>query len=196
MPGREVRSADDIADLVRAAGRGDRSAWEQLVDRFTGLLWSIARGYDLDRATAADVVQTAWFRLVEHLDRLERPERVGAWLATTVRRECLRTVRAGRREVFAGETLLDETAGEVPSPEGAALASEERALVWVSFGELPARCRRLLRILMVSPPPAYADVAAALSIPIGSIGPTRGRCLALLRRRLEVAGISERRPRS
>ncbi|HYY79914.1 MAG TPA: sigma-70 family RNA polymerase sigma factor [Actinomycetes bacterium] len=179
-----MSSATETADLVRAASQGDSRAWEELVEQFTGLLWSIARGYDLDRAAAADVVQTAWFRLVEHLGRLERPERVGAWLATTVRRESLRVVKAGRREVAADDSAFEQPAGEGFSPEAATLAQEELRLVWAAFQDLPERCRRLLRALMASPPPAYTEVAAAFEIPVGSIGPTRGRCLDLLRRRL------------
>jgi RNA polymerase sigma factor (sigma-70 family) len=89
----------EVASLVRAAAAGDEAAWGALVERFTPLLWATTRSYRLDRARAADVVQTCWLRLVENLDRVQEPERVGAWLATTARRECLRALRLEGREL-------------------------------------------------------------------------------------------------
>jgi RNA polymerase sigma factor (sigma-70 family) len=97
------------AQLVEAAAHGDEDAWYALVDRYNGLLWSVARSHRLGMADAADVVQTAWLRLVERLSSLRDPERVGAWLATTTRRECLRTQRrAGRQVPTDDERRLDE----------------------------------------------------------------------------------------
>ena len=90
-------SDDDVSGLVKRASNGDQAAWDALVDRYTNLLWSVARGYRLERADAADVIQVAWLRLVEHLPRLRDPERVGAWLATTVRRECLQVIATRKR---------------------------------------------------------------------------------------------------
>ena len=88
-----------LGELVRAAAAGDQRAWEALVGRFGGLVWSVARAHGLSRADAADVSQTAWLRLVEHLHRLRDPERVGTWLASTARHEALRILRRGRRQV-------------------------------------------------------------------------------------------------
>lgn len=179
-----------VGDLVRAAAAGDRRAWDELVDRYSRLLWSIAIAYRLGRADAADVVQTVWLRLVENLERLHDPDRVAAWLATTARRECQRALAQGRRmlptdddrRLAPRDTLL-------PTPEAVAVASERDRLLWLGFSELPERCQRLLRILLFDSPP-YEVVAAALDMPIGSIGPTRGRCLERLRRRLSASGIS------
>ena len=179
-----------VGDLVRAAAAGDRRAWDELVDRYSRLLWSIAIAYRLGRADAADVVQTVWLRLVENLERLHDPDRVAAWLATTARRECQRALAQGRRMLPTDDDRrLEPRDTLLPTPEAVALASERDRLLWLGFSELPERCQRLLRILLLDSP-RYEVVAAALDMPIGSIGPTRGRCLERLRRRLSASGIS------
>jgi RNA polymerase sigma factor (sigma-70 family) len=181
MPGQSVTTVE-LRDLLAAAARGDDASWTVLVDRFTGLLWSIARSYRLSTAEAGDVVQTTWLRLVENLERIEEPERLGSWLATTARRECQHALRRGRREspVVADEAFATVADGGDPL-DASLLADERDAELWQIFDRLPDRCRRLLRVLSATPPPGYADVAAALGIPVGSIGPTRARCLTRLR---------------
>ena len=174
------------AALVLAAAGGDQRAWSELVDRFSGLVWAIARAHRLGQADAADVSQTTWLRLVEHLDTLRDPDHVGGWLATTARHECLRVIRRSNREV-PDDTLGDESdpSGDpVPSPESVVLSNERRTMLWQSLGRLSQRCQLLLRALAAAPQPSYADVSAALAIPVGSIGPTRARCLEHLRREL------------
>jgi RNA polymerase sigma factor (sigma-70 family) len=182
----------EVSDMVSAAAKGDRAGWDALVQRYSGLVWSVTRGYRLSPADAADVFQTTWLRLAEHLDRIEKPDHVGAWLATTARRESLRITRGSTRMVPADEATL-VALGQVDdySPERAVLDAERALLdseraesLWRAFGELTKRCRQLLRILMATPPPSYAEVAAALDMPVGSIGPTRARCLQRLRERL------------
>jgi RNA polymerase sigma factor (sigma-70 family) len=185
-----MATSGEAGQLVRAAAGGDRQAWDRLVDRFSGLLWSIAMAYRLDRHDAADVVQTVLLRLVENLDKLRDPDRVGAWLATTARRECQRAlVHSGRVLPTADDWQLEPREPEGPTPEEVALVSERNRLLWDAFSQLPGPCQRLLRILVVVSPP-YEEVAAALGMPIGSIGPTRARCLERLRRRLSGSGIS------
>ena len=172
----------EVASLVQAAAAGDRGAWDALVDRYNALVWSVARSFRLGDADAADVVQTAWLRLVEHLGRLREPERVGAWLATTARRECLAVLRRqGRQTPTDQEWLLDPVDDGQPGPGAALEAAEEHAGLWRAFAQLSERCHRLLRVLMADPPPSYQEVSAALEMPIGSIGPTRARCLERLR---------------
>jgi RNA polymerase sigma factor (sigma-70 family) len=182
----------DAGDLVKAALGGDQSSWDELVRRYSGLVWSVTRGYRLGQADAADVFQTTWLRLAEHLGRIDKPGQVGAWLATTARHEALRIARGATRIVPAEEATL-VALGQVDdySPERAVLDAEQARLdsdragrLWRAFGELPGRCRELLRILIASPPPSYAEVAAAMDMPVGSIGPTRARCLRRLRKRL------------
>jgi RNA polymerase sigma factor (sigma-70 family) len=188
MEGTAVDS-DEVGDLVRAASRGDSEAWESIVRRFSGLVWAVTRGYRLGPADAADVFQTTWLRLAEHLERIKDPERVGAWLATTARRESLRVAQASTKLVLADDaTLVSLGQVEHHSPEQAVLDAEQAMLdsqrarqLWRAFRELSARCQRLLRVLMASPPPSYAEVAAALDMPVGSIGPSRARCLGRLR---------------
>jgi RNA polymerase sigma factor (sigma-70 family) len=179
---------DEHAALVRRAASGDAAAWNGLVERFGGLVWSIARAHRLSDADAADVSQTTWLRLVEHLDRIRQPERVGAWIAATARNECLRVLRLSGRQVLTGDD--PETADLDTPPPGAALLETERdAALWRAFATLTERCRMLLRVLVADPAPSYEEVAAALSMPIGSLGPTRQRCLERLRRHPDIAGI-------
>ena len=171
-----------LAELVRAASAGDQRAWEGLIGRFGGLVWSVARAHGLSRADAADVSQTAWLRLVEHLHRLRDPERVGTWLASTARHEALRTLRRARRQLPVGDDAeLDRSGPPTESPEARTLAAERSDILWRAFAALPPRCQTLLRVLMADPPPSYQQVAVAMDMPIGSIGPTRARCLDRLR---------------
>jgi RNA polymerase sigma factor (sigma-70 family) len=177
-----------MVELVRRARQGEQPAWNQIVARYSGLIWAITRTYRLTGTQADDVAQTCWLRLVEHLDRIRDPEHVGAWLATTARRESLRVLRAAAREAPPPDDLSTPMPGvEVESPELLAILSDQATRLWQAFKQLPGHCYRLLRALLASPPPSYAEVAAALDMPIGSIGPTRMRCLRLLRQRLEAA---------
>ena len=188
---------DDTGDLVRGAAGGDEAAWRGLVARFSGLVWAVARAHRLANADAADVFQTTWLRLAEHIGRIEHPERVGAWLATAARRECLQSLRSAAKTTPTDDMDRLDITPDVGNPtEEAVLAAEQEredaeraAELRRAFGRLPGRCRELLRVLMASPPPSYAEVAAALGLPLGSIGPTRGRCLQRLRE--EMAGIRD-----
>ena len=169
-----------VAPLVDRAALGDEDAWDDLVARFAGLVWSVARGYGLDVADVADVSQTCWLRLAENLHRLHDRERVGAWLATTARRESLAVLKRGRRQVPSGVTFDDEQAGG-PEPDSSLLRRERSAALFAAFRELPASCRTLLRVLLADPAPSYAEVSENLDMPVGSIGPRRARCLERLR---------------
>ncbi len=178
-----------VAELVRRASQGEQGAWDALVDRFSGLVWSVARGWGLTNGDAADVVQTTWLRLVEHLDRIRQPEQLGAWLATTARREAQRAKRRAARLLPAEEKEMD-VGDPSPGPESLALSADRDRLLWRSMQSLPERCRTLLRVLAGDPPPSYAEVSAALDMPIGSIGPTRGRCLEQLREVMRLTGLA------
>jgi RNA polymerase sigma factor (sigma-70 family) len=181
---------DQIADCLRRAADGDTAGWDALVWQFGALVWSVARAHRLSAADAADVSQTTWLRLVEHLDTISQPERLGAWLATTARRECLAVIRRRSRQVPVEDSAdLAEGFLDEPAPDGPLLEAEEHSIVAVAFGQLAERCQRLLRLLMVDPPMQYTDVAAALDIPIGSIGPTRARCLERLKHEVKIAGL-------
>ena len=173
-------NAVTVDDLVRAAAAGDQAAWSELVERFQGLVWATARSFRLSRADAADVAQTTWLRLVENLDRIREPDRLGAWLATTARREAFRHLRLHGRELTSDEADLFEA--PVDDPLEVALLTEERdTALWRAFAQLSERCQTLLRLLVSEDEPSYEAIGAALDMPIGAIGPTRMRCLDKLR---------------
>ncbi|SDI65719.1 RNA polymerase sigma factor, sigma-70 family [Actinokineospora alba] len=180
----------DTAELVRRAGTGDQTAWRDLVDRHAGLVWRIARAHRLDDADAADVSQSTWIALAEHLPTLRSPERLSAWLATTARRECLRMIADRGREVRASEwsDVVDHE-GEHRWPETATLRGERDDTLWRAFAALPDRCRSLLGLLAFAPDLSYAQLGRAVGIAVGSIGQTRGRCLDALRRKLIALGL-------
>ncbi len=179
----------DVGALVRAAADGDQRAWSVLVDRFSKLVWTIARNHRLSSDDASEVSQTTWLRLAEHIDLLQDPSRVGGWLATTARHESLRVLRGAGRQIPMGD--------DMPEPECATagideelLRSERDTLLWRAFSRLPARDQALLRLLVSDPMPSYEEIGAALGMPVGSIGPTRARCLKRLRSEAEVMELA------
>jgi RNA polymerase sigma factor (sigma-70 family) len=169
-----------LESVVCAAARGDQAAWNSIVDRFQGLVWATARAHRLSRDDAADVAQTTWLRLVESLDRIREPEHLGAWLATTARRECLRRIRQRQRELPDNEMERFESDTE-QEPELVLFTGERDAALWRSFSRLSERCQALLRLLVSSAEPSYEVIGTALGMPVGAIGPTRMRCLEKLR---------------
>ena len=174
--------------LVAGARKGEQEAWDRLVGRYGSRVWAVARAHRLNTADAEDVFQVTFLRLVTHLDTIRNPNRVGAWLATTARNECLRVLRRSGRTVPAGDDdLLDAADPLLPPVEAGLLIDERQAALRAALGRLSAACQRLLRVLMADPEPSYDEVSRALGMPIGSIGPTRGRCLKHLRR--ELGGI-------
>jgi RNA polymerase sigma factor (sigma-70 family) len=175
-----------LPELVTAATEGDARAWEMLVARFSGLVWAVARGYGLSEVDSADVSQTTWLRLAEHLDRIREPDRLSAWLAATARHEALRVIRRAERHV-ALDDKFDDDPCEEHGVDRRLLEDERDRALWAAFESLSPPCKTLLRVLVTEPPPTYQDVSAALGIPIGSIGPTRSRCLDRLRRRARPA---------
>jgi len=177
-------SGEAIAGLVNAAGAGDQSAWNRLVEEFGSLIWAIARAHRLRDADAADVSQATWLALLQHIARLNNPAGVGAWLATTARRECLSVLRRGGRSVLFGDGGPEHESRE-PGPGDALLISERDDALWRSFARLRDSDQALLRLLTADPRLPYEEIAAALDMPIGSIGPTRQRALARLRELLD-----------
>ncbi len=178
-------------ELIRAAGEGDEDAWGTLVERFEGLVWATARAHRLSQAEAADVTQTTWLRLVENLDRIKDPERLGGWLATTARRESLRHIRLRGRELVIADDGFFEAASEEPVEQRLIVRERDDALRG-AFARIGERCQALLRLLSAPDPPSYEEIGAALGMPIGAIGPTRARCLEKLRRSPELAGMELR----
>lgn len=181
-----------VTDLVQAAAAGDGGAWNVLVSRYSGLVWSIARQHRLSDADAGDVCQATWLRLVENLGSLREPEAVGGWLATTVRRESLRIIKHSARQVptdIGTEIdISDDTART--DPDRFLLADERQVAMRTAFASLGDACRTLLALLIADPPVTYAEISATLDMPVGSIGPTRSRCLERLKNSPALAGIT------
>jgi RNA polymerase sigma factor (sigma-70 family) len=169
-----------VADLVERARRGDESAWNEIVDRFAGLVWAIVRGYALDPADALDAGQTTWLRLVEHLDRIREPEHLGAWLATTARRESLRLIQLRRRECPA--EALEEVDALEPEPLDGLMKAERTEALSRALMSLSSRGQALVRLLFSDEGPSYDQISVRLGMPVGAIGPTRRRCLDRLQR--------------
>lgn len=174
-----------MSELVAAAIAGDADAWRALLTRYGAVVVSVARAHSLSDADAADVAQTTWLRLAQQLDRVRDPRRLGGWLATTARRESLKLLALRRRELpFADvESVVD-------GPEVAAITAEIEDALWRAVRGLPAPCRTLLRLIADAPDLSYAQAAKALGIRASSVGPIRGRCLAVMRRRLECQGVT------
>ncbi len=183
---RRPADADSIERMVAAAGRGDQSAWSALVARFRGRIMRVARSHGLNPHQADDVAQETWVRLFRNLEHVRDPLAIGAWVDTTARRECLRALRGIR-----GEELTDEDFGERIAPEEPDdVLEERRAALARALTKLPERQRTLMEFLLADSEPSYADASAELGMPIGSIGPTRGRCLEKLRRELVAEGAT------
>ena len=178
------------ATLLARAAQGDQGAWNDLVAEHSRLLWSVARSFRLDAADANDVVQTTWLRLLEHLDRIEDPSRLIGWWVTTARREAMRVLRrAGRERPVIEDTVLDRP-DDGPPVDSNLLRDERDRALWQAFSRLSEKCRQLLRVA-VTHPQSYDEISDALEMPVGSIGPTRRRCLTQLRGFLEGTVLTE-----
>ena len=168
--------------LVLSAAAGDAQAWDTLVSRYVALLWSIAFRHGLNENDAADVVQNTWLRLFEHIDDLREPARVGSWLATTAQREALRIVAQRQRTVPSDDEAAFECADRLQAPVDEQLLARELAdEAKAALDQLPPTWRALVVALTQDPPLTYEEIVADLGVPIGSIGPTRGRCVKRLR---------------
>ncbi|HEY7049892.1 MAG TPA: sigma-70 family RNA polymerase sigma factor [Jatrophihabitantaceae bacterium] len=178
-----MRDDPIVIALVGRASDGDQAAWNEIVDRFAPLVWSICRRFRLSDMDAHDVGQNVWLRLVEYLPSLREPAALPGWLATTTRRECLRVQRiTWQNEKQLGQPDIDVPADEETTRVDRWLIDHERdSALRTAFAQLNERCRQLLTMLMRDPPDPYAKISADLSIPVGSIGPSRARCLQQLR---------------
>lgn len=179
-----------VAKLVQLAGEGCGKAWQELVSRFGGMIAATGRRYRLSNADVAELQQITWLRLVENLHKIEQPERVGGWLATTARRESLQLLRRGSKYHSGADQMLANMADQhLPEPDAKPIAEERAAVVRAAWQHLAPRCQELLSLLMMEDPLSYKDLSELLRVPIGSLGPTRGRCLERLRHLVEEEGI-------
>ncbi|MFO7249633.1 MAG: sigma-70 family RNA polymerase sigma factor [Actinomycetes bacterium] len=163
----------------------DQAEWNALEAEFGPRMWAVARAFGLSAADAADAVQAAWLRLVESIDRIRDPARIGAWLVTTTRHEALLLCRKGRA-VTPTHSPPEPGEADAGDPALAVLSADEARRLWRAVDALDEPCRTLLRLLVTAPESGYARIAARLGLPIGSVGPMRGRCLGRLRKLVEA----------
>ncbi|MCM4080192.1 RNA polymerase sigma factor [Paractinoplanes hotanensis] len=173
-----------LGALLERARDGDRDSLQELVRELNPVLWRVARGQGLTAEDAADVVQTSWLELLWRLHEIRTPRAVTAWLITATRREAWHRRHRGRRDVPDGALALDGVADPGPPPDQRLLTDERDRVLWTHFSRLSQRCRDLLGIVAQVSRPDYSAIAEAFGMPHGSIGPTRGRCLAKLREML------------
>lgn len=178
-------------EIIRDAQSGAAGAAERFVRQFERLVWWTVRSFRLPESDAEDVVQNTWLRAFEHLDEIRDPERASSWLVTIARRECLKVMRTGKREVPGLEQQPEQRDERSPHPEKAVLDARMNDLLWQHVNSLPDSSRALMVALSSNDAPAYADLARRRGIPIGSIGPTRMRSLRKLRTSLERAGLGK-----
>jgi len=188
-----IEKSGSPVDLRRVRG-GDPSAWEEILRRYGKLVSATVRSYRLQEADALDAVQTTWLRLAENADQIQRPERLGGWLTTTARRECLRILRQAKRAPRLTDMVADTIADPSMEPERRAIESDVARRLWNFVNELSPRQRSLLRALFADQPRPYANVTHITGIPLGAIGPTRRRALTQLRGWLEEPQSTSRIP--
>jgi RNA polymerase sigma factor (sigma-70 family) len=189
-----MRDDPSVVALVVRARDGDQTAWDDLVERYAPLVWSICGRFRLSRLDIDDVAQSVWMRLVERLAVLREPAALPGWLATTTQRECLRVIRVAQRSADSERAFGFDTVRET-EPDAVdhdILEAERDAALRQAFSELGEPCRALLGMLIEDPPVPYSSISARLGMPVGSIGPNRSRCLDALRRRPALAGFVER----
>ncbi|WP_328324483.1 sigma-70 family RNA polymerase sigma factor [Kribbella sp. NBC_00382] len=195
-----MRDDPDVIRMVVGARDGDSGAWDELVERYAPLVWSICRRYGLSAADVDDVGQSVWLQLVEHLTDLREPAALPGWIATATQRNCLRLVRLSKRTEPADPVeLFAAMPSDLVPVDQELLRHERHAAVQAAFGQLSPRCRLLLSMLVQDPPAAYLEISEKLHMPVGSIGPNRARCLDRLRQAPALAALIEscnERPRA
>jgi RNA polymerase sigma factor (sigma-70 family) len=176
-----------VPELVTAAVQGEQAAWDALVTRYTPLVLGIATRFRLSHDDVADVSQTVWLLLVQHLPGLRTPEALPGWIATTTRNECVHVLRTQRRTSAVDPLAerswdaLDSASPDRVDVDEHLLRAELHEALLMGFAELPDHQRELLELLLQDPPLGYAEISDRLGIPRGSIGPTRARALERLR---------------
>jgi RNA polymerase sigma factor (sigma-70 family) len=177
----------EAADSFRRWRSGDPLGLDDLVRCLTPVLWHVVRAHGLDQERAQDVVQTTWLTFVRRHESIAEPQAISAWLTTTARREAWRVAKATSRHTPVADEELEPDLPVTASAETDAVTFDENARLWACVQQLSERCRRLMRIVAFEDRPDYRGLAEELQMPVGSIGPTRGRCLAKLKALL-VAG--------
>jgi len=175
-----IAADPELISMVERAKNGDKAAWDEIVDRFSSLVWSVCHKYRLSEPDAEDVGGIVWLRLIENLAGLREPAALPGWLSTTTARACVEVYRRNKRQI-PRDTMDMTVPDSAPAAEHRLLLEEQQDALRAAFARLSDRCRQLLRMLFAEPPVAYAEVSSRIDIPIGAIGPSRSRCLARLR---------------
>jgi len=178
----------ETAELVQRAAEGDELAWRRLINELEPLLRHVSSSYRLGEAEAADARATAWLKLVEQIGSLRDGGAVQGWLVTTLRRECLARVRVRSRERAVVDFADIDEPVHIVDFDRRLVGADRRRMLHAALKELPESHRQLLTMLFADPAPSYAEISASLAVPIGSIGPTRGRLLDKLRQALSEDG--------
>jgi RNA polymerase sigma factor (sigma-70 family) len=177
----------NLTTLVALAAAGDPSSWDAIVERFSPLVWRVARTYGLSETDVADVFQSTWLHLIEHVGHVREPERLAGWLVTATRREALRVLKQNGRT-----RPVEEPALNIADPAAEAiviiLLAERDEVIRRAFRSLSEDDQLLLTLLVSDPPVSYQEIADSLGMAIGSIGPTRARALGRLRQAIERLG--------
>jgi RNA polymerase sigma factor (sigma-70 family) len=184
VPGPAGHDDPAAAALCTRAAAGDQGAWDEIVERYAPMVWSICTRFRLSDRDLEDVAQNVWLLLVEQLGKLPEPSALAAWLAATTRRECLRVATASRRP-----EPLDPPGAGVTGEE--VIMAERNAALRAALAELPGSCQPLMDMLVSDPPYSYAAISTALGIPVESIGPLRARCLERIRESSALLGLAE-----
>ena len=167
----------DLGGLWRQAAGGDEQAWSGLAERFADLVWAIVRGHGFNQADSAEISRATWLGLAEHLSLISPPQRLGAWLATRARQECLRMSERQKRDTEV-EQRADRMPGDrAPGRTEVVVGHVPAAALWEEFETLAPASRALLRVLRVDRPLSYADLSGVFEMPVGGIGPVRARSL-------------------
>ena len=183
-PSRTDLAAESTGDLVRKASKSDERAWAELINRFGPMVLRVAQRSGLNASDAADVHQATWLQLIRCADQVRDPDRIGGWLATTARRQSQRVAVARCRQTPSSNPVADYSSGD--DVESVVLNDHYEPALERALGRLPAPYRQVLRLLTSDRTPSYDDVAKAMGVPVGSIGPMRLRALQMLRRDPEL----------
>jgi len=196
--GHAMRDDPSVIALVDRVCGGDQDAWNEVIERYSPLVWAICVRYRLEREDIDDVGQSVWLLLVENIAKLREPAALAGWLATTAKHECLRVIRDARRRDRQALPPEDQMPPDLSAAaiEQEIIEAELNAALRAAFAELPEGCHQLLSLLISDPPPGYSEISAKLGMPVGSIGPTRARCLSRLRRSPHLIGVLDSQPGS
>jgi RNA polymerase sigma factor (sigma-70 family) len=176
-----------MADLLGGIHDGDPASWDEIIRRYGNLVSATVRTFRLQEADAVDAMQMTWLRLAENAHRVQFPERLGGWLATTARRECLHILRQGKLGPIFTDVAPEPASGRSAGPEQRSIDANTRQTLRKLIDELPPLRRTLIRMLFTDNPCSYNEIARIAGIPLGGIGPTRGRALRQLRDKLDAA---------